>query len=94
LHHGVLRISPRKRTKTSAVLAAYAFPDMDQLTVSIGFTDFDKNLSMDELINQADNALYYCKTTTRNAVHSYQDLVAKKLIPKVEAAKAPRLEIS
>ena len=74
-------------------IAAYAFPDMDQLTVSIGFTDFDKNLSMDELINQADNALYYCKTTTRNAVHSYQDLVAKELIPKVEAVKAPRLEI-
>jgi len=75
-------------------IAAYDFPDVEQLTVSIGFTDFDKNLSMDELINQADNALYYCKTTTRNAVHSYQELVAKDLIPAVRATKTPRLEIS
>jgi diguanylate cyclase (GGDEF)-like protein len=75
-------------------IAAYDFPDVDQLTVSIGFTDFDKNLSMDELINQADTALYYCKTTTRNAVHSYQELLAKDLIPAVKATKIPSLEIS
>ena len=75
-------------------IAAYDFPNVDQLTVSIGFTDFDKNLSMDELINQADNALYYCKTTTRNVVHSYQELVKKDLIPAIKATKTPRLETS
>jgi diguanylate cyclase (GGDEF)-like protein len=69
-------------------IANYKFPNVEQVTVSIGFTHFDKNLSMDELINQADNALYYCKTTTRNAVHSYQELVKNKSIPAVKAPKS------
>jgi diguanylate cyclase (GGDEF)-like protein len=75
-------------------IAAFDFPNVEQVTVSIGFTDFDKNLPMDELINQADSALYYCKNTTRNVVHSYQHLVAKELIPKVKTATTPSLEIS
>jgi diguanylate cyclase (GGDEF)-like protein len=75
-------------------IAAYGFPNMGQVTVSIGFTEFDKNLSMDELIKQADSALYYCKTTTRNVVHSYQELLANELIPAVKTAKSPSLEVS
>ena len=75
-------------------IAAYNFPNVDQVTVSIGFTEFDKTLSMNELTNQANNALYYCKTTTRNAVHSYQELATKELIPTVKTAKTPDLEIS
>ena len=74
-------------------VAAYDFPNADQVTISIGFTRFDKNLQLDELIRQADSALYYCKTTTRNAVHSYQELVEKNLIPAVKA-KNPSAEIS
>lgn len=75
-------------------IADYDFPNVEQVTVSIGFTGFDKNLPMEELINQAENALYYCKNTTRNVVHSYQELAAKELIPVVRAAKTPSLEIS
>ena len=73
-------------------IADYAFPNVEQVTVSIGFTDFDKRLSMDEIINQADKALYYCKSTTRNAVHSYQTLVKKRLIPKAKTPKSPEVE--
>ena len=43
-------------------IAGYDFPDTEQVTVSIGFTIFDKSLTLEELINQADAALYYCKT--------------------------------
>jgi diguanylate cyclase (GGDEF)-like protein len=75
-------------------IAAYDFPNADQVTISIGFTRFDKDLQLDELIRQADSALYYCKTTTRNAVHSYQELVEKKLIPAVKAAKPTSVGIS
>ena len=74
-------------------IADYKFPNVDQVTVSIGFTRFDSSLSMDELIGQADNALYYCKTTTRNAVHSYQDLVEQNLIPAMKAPRTPNVEI-
>ncbi|MDH3387237.1 MAG: GGDEF domain-containing protein [Gammaproteobacteria bacterium] len=75
-------------------IAGYPFPNIDQVTVSIGFTLFDKNMGIDELIRQADNALYYCKTTTRNAVHSYQELVEQGLIPAVKTPKSPRVETS
>jgi diguanylate cyclase (GGDEF)-like protein len=74
-------------------IAAYDFPDTEQVTVSIGYTRFDKSLSLDELISQADNALYYCKTTSRNAVHDYHDLVARGLIPLAKTPKSPSVEI-
>ena len=75
-------------------IAAQSFADLKQVTVSIGFTAFDKRLSLDELIGQADTALYYCKTTSRNAVHSYQDLVGKGLIPKLKLPKSRQFEVS
>ncbi len=74
-------------------IADHKFPNFAQVTVSIGFTKFDKSRSMDELIGQADKALYYCKTTTRNAVHSYQDLVENGLIPMMKAPRTPKVEI-
>ncbi len=74
-------------------IAGYDFPNVDQVTVSVGFTQFDRNLSLDEMISQADNAMYYAKTTTRNAVYSYQDLVEQGLIPLVKPPKSPRIEL-
>jgi len=74
-------------------IADHKFPNVDQVTVSIGFTRFESSLSMEELIGQADNALYYCKTTTRNAVHYYQDLVEQDLIPVMKAPRTPHVEI-
>lgn len=75
-------------------IASHKFPNVKQVTVSIGFTQFDKRLSMDELIGQADNALYYCKSTTRNAVHCYQALLEEGLIPELKAPRQPKMEIS
>ena len=73
-------------------IADHRFPDLDRVTVSIGYTLFDRKLSMDELIGQADNALYYCKSTTRNTVHGYPDLVEQGLIPMMQAPRAPSVE--
>ena len=75
-------------------IASYDFPGVDQVTVSIGYNLFDNQLSMDQLIGQADAALYHCKTTTRNAVHSYHDLVEKGLMPTLKSSKTPHLEMS
>ena len=75
-------------------IANQPFADLNQVTVSIGYTAFDKRLSLDELIGQADTALYYCKTTSRNAVHSYQDLSGKGLIPKPKTPKPRHIEVS
>ena len=74
-------------------IASHDFPNVEQVTVSIGYTEFDRRLSLDELIGQADNALYYCKTSTRNAVHGYRDLLDKGLIPAVKAPSSPSVEL-
>ncbi len=74
-------------------IAAHDFPNLDQVTISIGYTLFDKSLGIDELISQADNALYYGKSTTRDTVHSYQDLVEKGLISAVKAPATPSIEL-
>lgn len=75
-------------------IASFAFPNVKQVTVSIGYTLFDKRLTMDQLITQADIALYHCKATTRNAVHSYQDLVEKGLVPAQKGTRTPQTETS
>ncbi len=74
-------------------VASYEFPNLDRVTVSIGLTRFDRDLSMDELISQADNALYYCKSTTRNVLHTYEDLVDQGLIKAVKPHSSPSIEI-
>ncbi len=73
-------------------IAAYEFPNVEQVTVSIGYTAFDKNLSLGELVGQADKALYYCKTHSRNAVHSYQQLIEQGSITAARAPQAPDVE--
>jgi len=93
----LMDITPQQAQQTlvrfGEKIADYKFPNVEQVTVSIGFTHFDKNLTVDELISQADKALYYCKTTTRNTVHCYQDLVEQGLIPVMKAPRAPHIEI-
>ena len=66
-------------------IAAYDFPAIERVTASIGYTRFDPGLSLDALIGQADDALYYAKSTGRNAVHGYQQLVEQGLMPLARA---------
>lgn len=75
-------------------VAEFDFPNIEQVTVSIGYTEFDKNLSLDELVAQADKALYYCKAHNRNVVHNYLDLVEQGAIAAARAPRAPNVEAS
>ncbi|MDJ0778298.1 MAG: GGDEF domain-containing protein [Gammaproteobacteria bacterium] len=74
-------------------VAAHDFPSLERVTISIGFTLFDKRLGIDELISQADSALYHGKSTTRDTVHSYQQLVEQGLIPALKAPATPSIEL-
>ncbi len=58
----------------------YEFPKQDKVTVSIGYTDFNTDLNLEQIIDQADSALYYSKKHGRNAIHRYQSLLEKSLI--------------
>ena len=56
-------------------LQAFSFPQVGQITASIGFTEisaFDASASM---VDRADVALYYAKNNGRNRVCHYEQLV-------------------
>ena len=55
----------------------YGFPQVGNITVSIGFSELKGGDSPSAAIERADKAVYYAKTHGRNQVQSYADLVAR-----------------
>lgn len=64
------------------VVENFEFTKPHKLSLSIGYTDFNSETSLETLIDQADRALYYAKKRGRNRVYHYQELLARG---KVEA---------
>ncbi len=62
---------------------AYQFPKQHKVSISIGYTDFDRKLGLDALIDQADKALYYSKQHGRNRISHYQQLLKEGEIEAV-----------
>jgi len=62
----------------------YPFPQVGQVTVSIGHIEMKRDQAPVALIGRADKALYYAKQNGRNRVCSYEDLVAKGELGAVE----------
>lgn len=54
---------------------AFAFPRVDHVTVSIGFTDVRAGDTPNAAVERADLAVYYAKHHGRNQVHSHAALV-------------------
>ncbi len=64
------------------------FPQVGQVTVSVGFAKLENNIHPLENLSRADKALYYAKNNGRNQIHSYDKLLAKSLITPVEALES------
>jgi PleD family two-component response regulator len=62
------------------MIAEHDFPQLGQVTASIGFVEVVGQISPSDVIGQADEALYYAKQHGRNQVQSYQQLTAAGLI--------------
>lgn len=56
------------------VVSNAEFPQLGQVTVSIGVTSIEDGLSTPLLIDRADQALYFAKEHGRNQVHSFEAL--------------------
>jgi diguanylate cyclase (GGDEF)-like protein len=58
----------------------YVFPQLGQLTISIGFTQVQSSDSPSSAFDRADKAVYFAKQNGRNQVHHHADLVAAGLL--------------
>lgn len=59
---------------------AHEFPQVGQVTASLGYTRIDPALPPAEMIAHADEALYFSKQNGRNQINSYENLVAQGLL--------------
>ena len=61
---------------------SYQFPQIDKITISLGFTQIKPMDTPANAIDEADAALYYAKKHGRNRIHEFGQLVkAGKLTP-------------
>jgi len=61
-------------------IKAYDFPQVGNITVSIGFVDIHMGDLPSSIIDKADKALYYSKQNGRNQVNSYNALIEQGLM--------------
>ena len=60
-----------------AEIENFHFPQLDKVTISIGFVCMDKAYVSSSIVGRADQALYYAKQHGRNQVCFYEELVAE-----------------
>jgi diguanylate cyclase (GGDEF)-like protein len=71
-HDDALRIFERFRTSVEK----HHFPQVGQVTVSVGFVKITPSETPVVILGHADQALYYAKANGRNRVCNYEELVA------------------
>lgn len=58
----------------------YDFPQVGQVTCSLGYVQISANLTPADMLGRADEALYFCKENGRNQIQCYEDLLAQGLV--------------
>lgn len=69
-----------------------SFPQVGQVTVSIGYTSIDRDAGRTTTLTQADRALYFAKNNGRNQVAGFHQLIADGRLEKL-ADFGGRLEL-
>lgn len=70
-----------------ASVAEHQFPQLDKVTVSIGFAEIRPEDIPSSVVGRADQALYYAKEHGRDQVCSYSELNNRDLLPKQPVSK-------
>ena len=65
-------------------IAAHEFPQLGNVTISVGITDVNNQQTPPDLIGEADKALYYAKANGRNQIAVYSELVEQGEIEVIE----------
>ena len=66
------------------IIGSFDFPQVGQVTVSVGAIEITAGKMSGDMIEKADKALYYSKSHGRNQVNFYQTLVTAGLMAEVE----------
>lgn len=69
-----------------AAVESHEFPQVGQVTCSLGYVQINPLLTPAEILGRADEALYFCKENGRNQIQHYDNLVAQGLIAAPVAA--------
>ena len=85
-HENAARIFDRFR----AMVEQQEFPQVGQVTCSVGYTRVDPALLPADILGQADAALYYSKENGRNRTSCYGELVAAGLL-RPKSVEAPQI---
>lgn len=85
----ILRAADRQQAhhafeRFRTAIATHPFPQVGQVTVSIGVTQMDPTIFSASLLDQADKALYHAKDNGRNQVCFYQTLLENGVIREHE----------
>jgi diguanylate cyclase (GGDEF)-like protein len=67
-------------------IATQPFPQVGQVTVSIGFARLGSCMVPAQVIERADKALYYSKTNGRNQVNQFEALQQQGMVSEAEVA--------
>jgi len=65
-------------------LEEYTFPQVGQVTISIGVAKMDPSVFSATILDHADKALYFAKQNGRNQVCIFEDLLKKGLVEQSE----------
>ena len=57
------------------LIAAFSFPFVGNVTISMGFSQFNRHDFPPTILDQADKALYYAKQHGRNCLFNYENLI-------------------
>ena len=68
------------------LVARQHFPQVGQVTVSLGYTRLERSGSLPDVLGRADEALYYAKGNGRNQIACYEALCEQGLLSPEPAA--------
>ena len=69
-------------------IEAHIFPQIEHLTISIGYCQAMQDILPVEVLSRADRSLYQAKQDGRNRVYSYHDLLASGVFKEQVCAEA------